>query len=660
VNVPPPYGGRWPLNWPGLLLALGGYVVTFWLILGMIRQEPEASFQPTVLGLGHLVLTLLLIVCTLWMIAFAYGFRIRVTVLQAVTAGMLADLLFLRGVRCLYGVAGSGAVVELGLLLVASISLILLVTNNNTENLRRERQERQAQETDVLTGLHNRRGVARRYAALPPETALTVVMIDLNDLKGINDLGGHSLGDRHLRATAQALEAHLPAGGFLGRWGGDEFVAVLPGHAGIGPVFGPVQAQVPHPGGRQLPFAYGAAQVWAATPLDRALALADQQMYEDKAASGGREGGSTSGEGVSDFPHFLLELNSLPAILEQGLSRAADLVGFEEWFYVEHETHRLFSRKGHDADLAQGVAASIAAPGSMLSQVLSQGESFWAADYESSPYAQAAWVQRGLKSIVMTPVRAHGEVCGAVAFFNHQTWHSVTPKARQLLGAVATHLGHQLERDAALGRLETSVEAVLTGLGTILEVRDLETAGHTERVVSLALRLGRAAGLGETELHDLRLGAYLHDMGKLAIPDRVLLKPGPLDAAEWRLMQTHSREGAVMAARLPALSPEVIRLVRSHHERWDGQGYPDRLAGEAVPYLARIFALCDVYDALTHARPYKSAWTPEAARAELAAQAGRQFDPVLTALFLEEVLGGAQAALRMPDQPPAASGPGLN
>lgn len=657
MNAPPPYGGRWPMNWPGLVLALGGYIVTFWALVKMVSREPGAVFQPTILGLGHLVMTLLLIVCTLWMIAFAYGFRIRVTVLQGITIGMLADLLFLRGVRCLYGVSGSGTLVELALLLIAAVSLILLVTGNNTENLRRERQERQAQETDVLTGLHNRRGVVRRYAALPPDTALTVVMIDLNDLKGINDLGGHSLGDRHLRTTAHALQAHLPAGGFLGRWGGDEFVAVLPGHGDVSAVFGPVQAQVPHPSGRQLPFAYGTAQVWATTPLDRALALADQQMYEDKLGGERVPGEAAPRESVSDFPHFLLGLNSVTDILEQGLSRAADLVGFEEWFYIEPGTRRLSSREPHNAELADGVHAAVTVPGSMIAQVLSQGQALWAADYERSPYAQADWVARGLKSVVMTPVLAHGQVHGVVALFNHHTWHSVTPKARQLLGAVATHLGHQLERDAVVARLKISVEATLTGLGTILEARDLETAGHTERVVALALRLGEAAGLDEGALQDLRLGAYLHDVGKLAIPDRVLLKPGPLDPAEWRLMQTHSREGALMAARLPALSPAVIRLVRSHHERWDGRGYPDGLAGEGVPYLARIFALCDVYDALTHARPYKPAWTPEAARAELAAQAGGQFDPVLTALFLSEVLP-REGAPPLPGQARAASGEG--
>ncbi|WP_394649523.1 HD domain-containing phosphohydrolase [uncultured Deinococcus sp.] len=639
MNVPPPYGGRWPFNWPGVLLTLGGYGLTFAVFVQMVRQMPGAVFQPTILGFGHLVVTLLLIVCTLWMIAFAYGFRIRVTVLQGIITGMLADLLFLRGVRALYGVAGAESLIDLGLMLVAAVSLILLVTGNNTENLRRERQERQAQETDVLTGQLNRRGVARRYSALPTDTALTVVMIDLNDLKGINDLGGHSLGDHHLRATAQALQGHLPPGAFLGRWGGDEFVAVLPGHGDVTAVFGPVQAQVPHPSGRTLPFAYGSAQVAASMPLDRALALADQQMYEDKAGAGRAAGDPEAGEGVADFPHFLLGLNSLPAILERGLSRAAILAGFEEWMYVERDMDRIFSRDAHNARLEAGVRISMARPGSMTSQVMTLGQSLWAADYERSPYAQTDWIERGLKSIVMTPVLEHGQVRGLVAFFNHRTWHSVTPKARQLLGAVATHLGHQLERDAVVERLESSVEATLTGLGTILEARDLETAGHTERVVSLALRLGKAAGLDADALHDLRLGAYLHDMGKLAIPDRVLLKPGPLDPAEWRLMQTHSREGALMAARLPALSPAVIELVRSHHERWDGQGYPDGLAGEGVPLLARIFALCDVYDALTHARPYKPAWTPGAARAELAAQAGRQFDPALTALFLRDVLG---------------------
>jgi HD-GYP domain-containing protein (c-di-GMP phosphodiesterase class II) len=152
--------------------------------------------------------------------------------------------------------------------------------------------------------------------------------------------------------------------------------------------------------------------------------------------------------------------------------------------------------------------------------------------------------------------------------------------------------------------------------------------------MTLSRRLGEAWGLSAERMEGLRHGAYLHDLGKLRVPDRVLLKPGRLDPEEWSLMRAHAAEGFELARRMPLLSPLALDVVRHHHERWDGAGYPDGLSGEAIPLLARLFAVCDVYDALTSERPYKEAWTAEQARAEIAAQAGRQFDPDVVAVFL--------------------------
>ena len=148
------------------------------------------------------------------------------------------------------------------------------------------------------------------------------------------------------------------------------------------------------------------------------------------------------------------------------------------------------------------------------------------------------------------------------------------------------------------------------------------------------MQLGQALGLPAQELTELKHGASLHDLGKLTIPDTVLLKPGRLDADEWAIMQTHAHNGYEIAARIPTLSRPALEVIRHHHERWDGTGYPDRLAGSDIPLLARIFAVCDVYDALTHERPYKHAWTHEEALNEVQAQAGRQFDPQIVAAFL--------------------------
>ncbi|GAA5511664.1 hypothetical protein Dcar01_00376 [Deinococcus carri] len=183
-------------------------------------------------------------------------------------------------------------------------------------------------------------------------------------------------------------------------------------------------------------------------------------------------------------------------------------------------------------------------------------------------------------------------------------------------------------------------EAALRALGLALEARDRETQGHTDRVTGEVLRLGLALGLGQEQLDALRLGAYLHDLGKMAVPDRILLKPGPLTQEERAEMQTHAAEGERLADALGFIPPPALELVRHHHERWDGQGYPDRLKGEAIPLLARIFAVVDVYDALISERPYKRAWTRQEALAELRNQAGRQLDPRVVEVFVGQLASG--------------------
>ncbi|ULH18132.1 PAS domain S-box protein (plasmid) [Deinococcus sp. KNUC1210] len=183
-------------------------------------------------------------------------------------------------------------------------------------------------------------------------------------------------------------------------------------------------------------------------------------------------------------------------------------------------------------------------------------------------------------------------------------------------------------------QLQATLEGGLMGLGIALEARDLETSGHTLRVIQHSLQLGQTLGLDPLSLTELKYGASLHDLGKLTIPDTVLLKPGRLDAHEWAMMQTHAQNGYDIASRIPILARSVLDVIRHHHERWDGLGYPDRLHGTAIPLLARIFAVCDVYDALISERPYKRAWTSEAALKEIEAQSGRHFDPMVVAAFI--------------------------
>ncbi|ANE44970.1 hypothetical protein SU48_11750 [Deinococcus puniceus] len=203
------------------------------------------------------------------------------------------------------------------------------------------------------------------------------------------------------------------------------------------------------------------------------------------------------------------------------------------------------------------------------------------------------------------------------------------------LGLMLASVGSRLlERHAHVADLQEALEAALNTLGVALEVRDFETQGHTQRVRHHAHILGRALNLPPDLLVALRHGAALHDIGKLAIPDAVLLKPGRLTPHERRTMETHAALGSVLAARIPYLHPEAHAVIHSHHERWDGAGYPDRLGGEQIPLLARLFSLCDVYDALVSVRPYKQAMSPEQALEIIREGCGSQFDPALTDLFV--------------------------
>ncbi len=187
---------------------------------------------------------------------------------------------------------------------------------------------------------------------------------------------------------------------------------------------------------------------------------------------------------------------------------------------------------------------------------------------------------------------------------------------------------------ARTAELEESRLDTLRRLALAAEYRDDDTQQHTERVGRTAALIARRLGLSEATVRLIRQAAPLHDIGKLGIPDAILLKPGKLTAAEFASMQAHTRIGAVILADGKF---DVVRLAReialSHHERWDGTGYPYGLAGSAIPIYGRIVAVADVFDALTHDRPYKRAWSVEAAVAEIVAGAGAHFDPDVVTAF---------------------------
>lgn len=186
---------------------------------------------------------------------------------------------------------------------------------------------------------------------------------------------------------------------------------------------------------------------------------------------------------------------------------------------------------------------------------------------------------------------------------------------------------------AALQQIEQSYEDTLQALGAAIDLRDNETGGHSQRVCRYSLEIARAIGWQEKRLGTLARGAYLHDIGKLGVPDGILLKPGPLTPEERKLMQRHSQIGYDLVKDIPFLA-DATDVVLMHHERFDGTGYPQALKGEQIPMSARIFAIADTLDAITSERPYQRASSFESAREVIRRLSGTAFDPQVVDVFL--------------------------
>jgi putative nucleotidyltransferase with HDIG domain len=193
---------------------------------------------------------------------------------------------------------------------------------------------------------------------------------------------------------------------------------------------------------------------------------------------------------------------------------------------------------------------------------------------------------------------------------------------------------HRIEElQQGLERVERASEETLRVLGHALGLRDYETAEHCQRVTRYTLELAKALGCSSEEIRTFTRGAYLHDIGKIGIPDAILHKPGPLTPEEREIMETHVRIGYEMVRRISFLAPSA-EIVLTHHERFDGAGYPQGLTGHEIPLGARIFAVADTLDAITSRRPYRRARTYAVAREEIARESGHQLDPDVVTAFL--------------------------
>jgi PAS domain S-box-containing protein len=240
------------------------------------------------------------------------------------------------------------------------------------------------------------------------------------------------------------------------------------------------------------------------------------------------------------------------------------------------------------------------------------------------------------------PLISKGALKGVLEIF-HRSMLRPDPDWLEFLEALAAQAAIAIDNAQLFtgmqrtnAELAQAYDATIEGWSRALDLRDEETEFHTQRVSDLTLDLARALGIGEDELVQIRRGALLHDIGKMGIPDRILLKPGQLTADEWMVMRNHPVYAYELISPISFLRP-ALDIPFCHHEKWDGSGYPSGLSGEEIPLAARIFAVVDVWDALLSDRPYRLAWEKQRVLAHIAEQSGKHFDPKIVDVFLKFV-----------------------
>jgi putative nucleotidyltransferase with HDIG domain len=258
-----------------------------------------------------------------------------------------------------------------------------------------------------------------------------------------------------------------------------------------------------------------------------------------------------------------------------------------------------------------------------------------------------------MQSVLIVPLVVGDDPWGLIEIYDSRP-RDFSASERHLAELAASQIAALLAAFEHEERAQRLYRETLASLSNALEAKDAVTSEHTEEVVRLAVALAAEIGLDLEAVRTVELGAVLHDIGKVRVPEAILNKPGPLDEAEWAVMRTHPEVGEQIVRPIQSLQA-ILPIVRHHHERWDGTGYPDGLSGRAIPIGARIVAVCDAYRAMTEDRPYREALGPDEARRELEQGAGTQFDPDCVAAFLRALDRRHTTAKVVALRPPTAT-----
>ena len=286
-------------------------------------------------------------------------------------------------------------------------------------------------------------------------------------------------------------------------------------------------------------------------------------------------------------------------------------------------------------DAARGVLADLVtrrySAGSISAKVMTNGEPYVSNDpAELAPLVAKGLLTDAVRGLACAPLQANGEILGMLGIVRDSP---VEEHDEYLLRAIGDAAALSLQRLAFQGKLiqdassmEDAYEDMLHGWARSLDRRERITDGHSQRVTDLTVRLARVLGVGRDDLPQIRRGALLHDIGKMMVPEQILLKAGPLDEDEQTLMRRHTEYAYDLLGPIEFLRP-ALTIPSFHHERWDGSGYPRGLRAEAIPLAARIFAVADVYDTIISDRPYQESRSSGEALQILVDESGRQFDP---------------------------------
>ena len=325
----------------------------------------------------------------------------------------------------------------------------------------------------------------------------------------------------------------------------------------------------------------------------------------------------------------------LETVLERALENAEAVCHAEtsSIWEVDEERQDLFFRvvrgraagdiRGLRVPLGQGIVGSVARSGvpELVNDVAADPR--WRGDSKEGIFQTRA--------LLAVPLVVHGGVIGVLQLLNPVGRDRFTEGDLRRMTLFAGILAPPLQNARLYAAQRRQFLHMVTALAESLEKKDPYTGGHVSRVVVYSVLLGAEMSLERDQLKDLWLAATLHDIGKIGVPDRILGKPGPLDKEEAELMKLHTVFGADIVTHLA--NPTVLEGVRSHHERIDGKGYPDRLSGPEIPLAARIIAVADTFDAMTTSRPYRAGLSPERSAAEILAGTGAQFSPEVVAAF---------------------------